>query len=662
MRRYCKPVFTFLIITFSYFLYSQAPFITTWKTDNPGVSCNTCITIPTYPGETYNYSVDWNNDGVYDQTGITGDVTHDFGTTGTKTIRITGTFPRIYFFDSYDEPNNNTTDNLKLLSVNQWGTINWSSFELAFYACSSMNVTASDVPLLNNVTDLSYMFCYCSSFNANVNNWDVSNISKMTGMFAVSSFNQPLSNWNVSNVTDMNGLFSNTQFNQPLNNWNVSAVTNMSYMFNDTPFNQNINNWNVSNVNNMEGMFASNDSYNQSISNWNVSNVSNFSSMFYSAGNFNQPIGNWNVANVTDMSYMFWASPSFNQPIGSWEVSNVTSMRFMFSSAINFNQPLSDWDVSSVTDMTHMFYGAKKFNKPIENWNVSNVTSMAWMFYDADLFNQTLSNWNVSNVINMSQMFSGANSFDQNLGNWTLTNTVDVTYMLVICGMSCNNYSLTLMGWANNSLTPSNLSLGATGRVYGPAAVSARNYLVNNKGWTISGDSYNSSCVVTLPLSLLDFSVQKQPNNISKISWETQNENLVSTFSIYRSPEAIDWEYIGKIEAKGEANGPNSYSFIDDQPLKGTNYYRLSMNDLDGNFEYSPVRSVYFGEGGVDFEVYGSDKAISIINNNRSNIHYFVYNSIGRIVADTYDTEIPVPQSGIYLVSDGISTKKVYIR
>ena len=25
-----------------------APFITTWKTDNPGYSCNSCITIPTH--------------------------------------------------------------------------------------------------------------------------------------------------------------------------------------------------------------------------------------------------------------------------------------------------------------------------------------------------------------------------------------------------------------------------------------------------------------------------------------------------------------------------------------------------------------------------------------------------------------------------------------
>ena len=43
------------------------------------------------------------------------------------------------------------------------------------------------------------------------------------------SFNQPLNDWNVSNVTDMEGMFQGaSSFNQPLNNWDVSNVTDMS--------------------------------------------------------------------------------------------------------------------------------------------------------------------------------------------------------------------------------------------------------------------------------------------------------------------------------------------------------------------------------------------------------------------------------------------------
>ena len=51
-------------------------FVTTWKTDNPGTSSDTSITIPTF-GSGYNYDVDWDNDGIFDEFGIMGNVTHD---------------------------------------------------------------------------------------------------------------------------------------------------------------------------------------------------------------------------------------------------------------------------------------------------------------------------------------------------------------------------------------------------------------------------------------------------------------------------------------------------------------------------------------------------------------------------------------------------------
>ena len=84
---------------------SSSDFVTTWKTDNlsMGSSNNTSITIPTHPDYIYSYQVDWNNDGDYiDANEIvpyTGPATHNFGTAGTYTIRIRGTFPAIYFND-----------------------------------------------------------------------------------------------------------------------------------------------------------------------------------------------------------------------------------------------------------------------------------------------------------------------------------------------------------------------------------------------------------------------------------------------------------------------------------------------------------------------------------------------------------------------------------
>ena len=93
-------------------VFSTGDFVSTWKTDNPGTSNSTSISIPVQSALTYNYDVDWNNDGIFDQFGLTTGVTHDYGTAGTYTVRIRGDFPSIYF--------NNEGDKQKILSVSQW--------------------------------------------------------------------------------------------------------------------------------------------------------------------------------------------------------------------------------------------------------------------------------------------------------------------------------------------------------------------------------------------------------------------------------------------------------------------------------------------------------------------------------------------------------------
>ena len=200
-------------------------------------------------------------------------------------------------------------------------------------------------------------------------------------------------------ITYMSGTFSNSSFNQDINTWDVSNVTNMYNMFqNATAFNQDISSWDVSSVTDMSSMFQGAISFNQSIGDWDVSSVTYMSQMFRDATSFNQPIGNWDVSNVTSMFRMFRDTPYFNQDTSSWDVSSVIYMNEMFYDSA-FNQNINSWDVSSVTDMSQMFRGAS-FNQDISNWDVSEVTDMRGMFKKAPYFYQDLSSWNVNNVIN----------------------------------------------------------------------------------------------------------------------------------------------------------------------------------------------------------------------------------------------------------------------
>ena len=88
------------------------------------------------------------------------------------------------------------------------------------------------------VTEMDSLFFEMEDFNQDIGNWDVSNVTNMSGMFGVDkehlidygsiSFNQDIGSWDVSNVTDMSGMFRGSLFNQDISSWDVSIVTNMS--------------------------------------------------------------------------------------------------------------------------------------------------------------------------------------------------------------------------------------------------------------------------------------------------------------------------------------------------------------------------------------------------------------------------------------------------
>ncbi|WP_181899429.1 BspA family leucine-rich repeat surface protein [Flagellimonas nanhaiensis] len=309
-------------------------FIVTFKTDTDGED----ITIGLHQGYTYDYTIDWGDGTVGNNASE-----HTYDNAGTYTVAIKGEFPVI---NMYQNPSAT-----KLMSIEQWGAIQWATMYKAFSGCSNMVYNATDVPDLSQVTNMSGMFFGATAFNGDIGTWDVTKVVDMSFMFYdAESFNQDIGGWDVDKVTNMSSMFEYAEsFNQDLNSWNVGEVTDMGFMFNQaSAFNGDISNWNVINVNNMKGMFQGAASFNADISGWDVDNVTDVKGMFNYAPSFNRDLSNWNVGNVTDMSYMFREATDFDQNLGSWDISSVTTMQHMLDntglSSLNYDITLIGWE------------------------------------------------------------------------------------------------------------------------------------------------------------------------------------------------------------------------------------------------------------------------------------------------------------------------------
>lgn len=108
---------------------------------------------------------------------------------------------------------------------------------------------------------------------------------------------------------------------------------------------------------------------------------------------------------------------------------------------------------------------------------------------------------------------------------------------------------------------------------------------------------------VVLPVELISFKGRKIDSDIH-LSWVTAMELNNSHFEIERSTGGIDFDNIGIVNGRGTSQSLTTYSFLDNTPLDGINYYRLKQIDFDNKFSYSNIISIDFQSGNSIVEVF----------------------------------------------------------
>jgi hypothetical protein len=96
-----------------------------------------------------------------------------------------------------------------------------------------------------------------------------------------------------------------------------------------------------------------------------------------------------------------------------------------------------------------------------------------------------------------------------------------------------------------------------------------------------------------LPVTLRAFAGQRHPPTSVRLRWQTASEVNSRGFAVQRQALATGaFETLTFVPARGGAQLPASYEFLDAAAPAATAYYRLQQLDADGTVTYSPVVAV----------------------------------------------------------------------
>ena len=172
------------------------------------------------------------------------------------------------------------------------------------------------------------------------------------------------------------------------------------------------------------------------------------------------------------------------------------------------------------------------------------------------------------------------------------------------------------------------------------------------------------SLIAPIPVKLEYFSGSKQ-NEKNQLTWKAFSTNGSTNFSIEKSGDGIHFSSISNIIATTE-RCLLPFSFIDNDPLAGKNYYRLKITDADGVFFYSKVILIQNNKQGFEITAIMSDQHNTSLYLN-SSIQQTVLMKLvaadGRLISSQSKT-ITVGRSQVNLsiknMADGIYNLVVY--
>ncbi len=132
--------------------------------------------------------------------------------------------------------------------------------------------------------------------------------------------------------------------------------------------------------------------------------------------------------------------------------------------------------------------------------------------------------------------------------------------------------------------------------------------------WTLAQTGHS------LPIELLNFTATYNGLNVD-LNWSTASETNNEYFTILRTVNNSDFDFITSVAGAGNTNIFTNYHAVDYKPLTGLSYYQLKQTDFDGHTTLSDLKPITIGN--TVFEI----KNI-YSNHDESTIHVLVNDNV----------------------------------
>ena len=149
-----------------------------------------------------------------------------------------------------------------------------------------------------------------------------------------------------------------------------------------------------------------------------------------------------------------------------------------------------------------------------------------------------------------------------------------------------------------------------------------------------NGVNYRSDFTISAPLSvnLATFGAICTDHSI-KLKWGIQNDLDIVKYEIEKSSTGLVFTSIGAITANGIST-ESKYVFTDNDPIVGTNYYRMKVYHKNTAVNISSIVRIYFGEVGNTIFIYpnpsGSELSVRFAAVNKGRYQMSVLSNDGQ--------------------------------